>query len=95
MISHVVLLQPKPETTEKEIAIALEHVRAMQGAIPGIVNISAGENMNASNNKGYTHGFIVQFDSEEHFRAYAPHPAHRPVSAELQRICQSIIDFDL
>jgi hypothetical protein len=42
-----------------------------------------------------THGFILVFDSEEHFRAYAPHPDHQPISQELRRICQTIIDFDL
>lgn len=95
MINHVVLLQLKPETTEEEITVALEHVRAMQMAIPGIENILAGENQSAGNHRGYTHGFIIQFVSDEYFRAYAPHPAHQPVNEELQRICQGIVDFDL
>jgi Stress responsive A/B Barrel Domain len=63
--------------------------------IPGIVNIQAGENLNSSNNQGYTYGFTIQFTDTEVFKGYAPHPAHQPVSEELQRICESIIDFDL
>lgn len=63
-----------------------------------ILNIpeeKAGPNKNKVNSKGYTHGFIINFADEIVFRAYAPHPAHQPVSQELQRVCSRIIDFDL
>jgi hypothetical protein len=95
MIFHSVLLDLKPETTAEDVETALEHVRALQQKIPGITGVVAGANLNSSNNQGYTHGFILIFDTEEHFQAYAPHPEHLPVSQELQRICQRIIDFDL
>jgi len=95
MITHVVLLKPKAEVSQAEITLALDHVRALQQAIPGIVSVQAGENLNGVNNHGYTHGFVMQFTDAEVFRGYAPHPAHQPVSEELQRICQGIIDFDI
>lgn len=95
MIFHTVLLDLKPETTAEEINVALEHVRALQQKIPGITGVSAGANLNSGNNQGYTHGFLLIFDTAEHFQAYAPHPDHQPVSQELQQICQRIIDFDL
>jgi len=95
MIFHTVLLDLKPETTAKEIERAFEHIRALQQKIPGITEVVVGANLNSSSNQGYTHGFLLIFDTEEHFRAYAPHPQHQPVSQELQRICQRIIDFDL
>ena len=93
MITHIVLLQLKPEVTEGEIITALDHVRALHHIIPGIVNVEAGKNL-SSHNQGYTYGFSMHFVDAEHFRPYASHPAHLPVSEELQRICQSIIDFD-
>ncbi len=37
MLTHIVLLQPKAEVTEDEITAALDHVKALQQAIPGIV----------------------------------------------------------
>lgn len=95
MINHVVLLQFKPETTPEQISDALEHVQALQTAIPGILSISTGENKHLTNHQGYRHGFIIQFDTAEHLRDYAPHPAHQPVSAELRRLCQSLLNFDL
>ena len=94
MITHVVLLQPKPETTEDEITIALKHVQALKQAIPGIVDVQTGKNL-SSYNQGHTHGFVMRFVDAEHLKAYAPHPAHQKVSQELQRISQRIIDFDM
>lgn len=95
MLSHVVLLKPKAQVSQAEITTALEHVQALQGIIPGIIGVQVGENLNNSNNRGYTHGFIIQFSDTEIFKGYAPHPAHKPVSEELQSICESIIDFDI
>jgi hypothetical protein len=95
MLTHIVLLKPKAEVSQAEITTALEHVQALQQTIPGIVSVQAGENLNGSNSQGYTYGFTMQFTGAEVFRGYAPHPAHQPVSEELQRICESIIDFDI
>ncbi len=94
MITHIVLLQPKSEVTDEEIAAALEHVKALQKEIPGIIDVQTGKNM-STYNQGYTHGFVMRFEDNEHLKAYAPHPAHQKVSQELQHISQKIIDFDI
>jgi len=95
MLRHVVLLKPKAEITEDEIMAALARVQALQQAIPGIISVEAGKNLNESNNQGYIYGFAMQFADREDLKVYAPHPAHQVVSEELQRISQSIIDFDV
>ena len=94
MITHVVLIQPKSEVTDNEITTTLDHIRALQDAIPGIIDVQVGKNM-SNYNQGYTHGFVMRFVDTEHLKAYAPHPAHQAVSEELQRISQKIIDFDI
>lgn len=94
MLTHIVLLQPKSETTEEQITAALEHVKALQNTIAGIIEVQAGKNM-SDYNQGYTYGFVMRFIDAEHLEAYAPHPAHQIVSKELQSICQKIIDFDI
>ncbi len=94
MVTHVVLLQPKPEVPANEITAALAHIQALQDAIPGIVDVQVGKNM-SDYNQGYIYGFVMKFVDTEHLKAYAPHPAHQIVSQELQRICQKIIDFDI
>ncbi len=95
MIIHTVLLNPKPDVSHEEIATALHHVQNLQQAIPGILDVHVGANLNGSNNKGFSYGFIMHFVDNEHLKAYAPHPDHRVVSDELVRISQDIIDFDL
>ena len=94
MITHVVLLKPKSEVADDEITAALDHVHALQNAIPGIVSVQVGKNLSSSH-QGYTHGFVMQFAHAEDLKAYTPHPVHQRVSKELQGISQSIIDFDL
>lgn len=94
MITHVVLLRPRTETTEQDLRSALEHVQALKDAIPGIVAVTTGAN-HSSFNQGYTHGFIMEFTDESHLQQYATHAAHEPVSMELLRLCESIIDFDV
>ena len=94
MITHVVLLQPKTEVSNEEITTALEHVKALQKEIPGIIDVQAGRNM-SDFNQGYTYGFVMCFVNVEYLKAYAPHPMHQKVSQELQHICQKIIDFDI
>jgi hypothetical protein len=94
MISHVVLLQPKASATADDVAHALVHVRELQNVIPGILHVEIGENLSL-NHRGYTFGFIMQFGDPAELQTYAAHPAHQPVSLELQGMCESIIDFDL
>ncbi|MBV8694755.1 MAG: Dabb family protein [Chloroflexi bacterium] len=94
MLTHVVLLKPKAGIAEDEIVTALDYVQTLQQAIPGIVSIEVGKNLNNSN-QGYTHGFVIRFVDTNVYKGYAPHPAHQPVSEELQRISQTIIDFDI
>ena len=94
MITHVVLLQLKAGVRSEEVDAVLRQVQALQTAIPGIMDVQVGANSSA-NHRGYTYGFVMHFVDREHLKAYAPHPAHKIVSDELVRICESIIDFDL
>jgi antibiotic biosynthesis monooxygenase (ABM) superfamily enzyme len=94
-ITHVVLLQLKPETTEEQVLAALEHVQELQQKIPGIISVHVGKNLNTTHNQGYTYGFVMQFETLGHLRAYAPHPDHRVVGSELESMSQSIIDYDI
>ena len=94
MITHVVLLQPKVETTDEEIARALTQVQALEQVIPGIVAIAVGKNL-STYHRGFTYGIIMHFVDEAHLQAHHPHPAHQDVVQELDRLCQETIDFDL
>lgn len=97
MITHIVLLKPKGETTEQEIDAALEGIRKLQDSIPVILNVRVGKNLNgySEKNKGYTHGFTMRFANKDDLGVYAVSPIHRAAGNELRRVCESIIDFDL
>ncbi len=94
MITHVVLLQLKQETTQAELDHALAMVKELQQSIPDIVDVRVGANLSV-NHHGYTSGFIMHIVDTDHLKAYALHPTHRIASTELVRICTRIIDFDL
>ncbi|HEU0002030.1 MAG TPA: Dabb family protein [Ktedonobacteraceae bacterium] len=94
MITHIVLLNPKPEIPSDEMQQVLAQVQALQQSIPGIVDVQTGENL-SGNHQGYTYGFIMHFVDTEHLKAYAPHPAHRIVSDEIRRVSSKVIDFDV
>ncbi len=94
MVTHVVLLQPRPETTEDEMRAALSRVTALHGVIPGLVSARGGRNQ-SDYHRGFTYGVIMLFADEAALRAHFPHPAHLAVVAELDRLCAAILDFDL
>ncbi len=94
MIYHILLLEPKPETTSEELLAALERFKALKGQIPGLMEIQTGVNQHMVN-QGYTHGFVMTFESEEALKAYSPHPAHKAISPELRRLCSHLLNFDL
>lgn len=94
MVIHVVLLQPKAVTTEEQLAAFFDAVRDLQRVVPGIIAISAGKNRSRYAS-AYTHGIIMRFIDEAHLEAHHPHPAHVAVVEELDRLCDSSVDFDL
>ncbi len=93
MITHIVLLQMKPETTAEQMTAVLGMVRHLESSIPGLVRIDTEKNL-SSQHRGYEYGFVMQFASHEALQGYATHPSYAPVKAELQRLCQSNIVFD-
>ncbi|GCE19522.1 Dabb family protein [Dictyobacter kobayashii] len=94
MITHVVLVQPKPEATPEQIQTVLEQVRALKQLIPGIQDVQVGKNL-GQHTQGYSYGMIMQFEDMEHLKAYLPHPAHQTVVKEIMQLCANLIEFDL
>jgi len=94
VIYHILLLEPKPETASEELLAVLERFKALKGQIPGLVEVQVGVNRHTVN-QGYTHGFVMTFESEEALKAYSPHPAHKAISPELRRLCSHLLNFDL
>jgi heme-degrading monooxygenase HmoA len=92
-IVHILLLQPKQETSAEALEAVITKIGALQQTIPGILSFESDKNL-VTNNQGYTHGFVMTFESEEHLNAYVSHPTHQIVAKELRSLCSNVLIFD-
>ncbi len=100
MIRHIVLFRFRPETTGAEIAALFAELPAIRDQVPGIGAIHAGRSESPEQiERGYMHGFTVDFDSWEALAAYQAHPDHRALGARLVAASEGgqdgILVFDL
>lgn len=100
MIRHIVLIRFRPEITEARIAGLWRELRAIEGQLPGLRAICAGRSESPEKmERGYRHGFTVDFDDWEALAAYQDHPDHRALGAALVAAAEGgrdgILVFDL
>ncbi len=95
MVRHILLLQPRPETTAQAIEACREAITSLVGRIPGLLNCHWGENFVAPERRaGFTHGFTMDFVDRESLDAYGPHPEHRPAAALVRDAFEGIVVLD-
>jgi hypothetical protein len=96
VIRHVLLLQPRSDSTPASIDACRSALRSLVGRIPGLLDCRWGENMAASERReGFTHGFTMDFVDAASLDAYGPHPEHRPVAALVRATFERIVVLDL
>jgi hypothetical protein len=100
MIRHIVLLKARPEVTEAEIAAIFADLAAIKDKLPGVLAIHSGRSMSPEKiERGYLHGFTVDFTDWAALAAYQDHPDHKRVGAALVAAAEGGIDgilvFDL
>lgn len=99
MLRHVVLINFKPELDESAVNLALNSVVKLKDRIDGILAVTVGANSSPENlDKGFRHGFVVDFRDVAARDAYLPHPEHVKVGKALVEAAQSgiagILVFD-
>jgi len=82
MIEHVVLFRWKPGTPPDQIARAIQGLRGLRDKVPGILDLTCGENF-SPRSQGFQCGLVVRFESREALEQYGPHPAHQDVVVNL------------
>ncbi len=93
-VEHLVLFRWQPEATTPQIAAAVAALRGLVEAVPGILQLSCGENF-SDRARGFTHGLVVRFDDRTALAAYQEHPAHQAVVREqIQPILAEILALD-
>jgi hypothetical protein len=96
MLTHVVLLQPKPEATPEDIQAALKGIEDLQKHIPEILDLQIGPSLSREDKQnGYAYGFVMHFAGKEQLERYAVNPIHVAAGAGLTRVFSNIIDFDI
>ncbi|WP_254173312.1 Dabb family protein [Planktothrix pseudagardhii] len=95
MIQHLVLLKFKPEVTPDQIDQIFTHLAELKNLIPGIIGFNGGPYSSPEGlNQGYTHGFIMTFETADHRDAYLPHPEHEKVKVMVLNYLDDLIAFD-
>ena len=98
MIRHIVLLKARPEVTEAHIQGIFADLHELK--LPGILAIHSGRSESPEKiERGYLHGFTVDFTDWEALATYQSHPDHKRVGAALVAAAEGGIDgilvFDL
>lgn len=84
MIRHIVLVRFRPEVTPETIAAILADLHAIEGKVPGLLSIASGRSESPEKiERGYMHGFTIDFADWAALDAYQTHPDHRRVGAAL------------
>ena len=84
MIRHIVLVRFRPDMAESDIADIFEALHAIRNVVPGVREIHAGRSESPEKiERGYLHGFTVDFDDWDALEAYQQHPDHRSVGQRL------------
>lgn len=95
LIQHIAILKFKPEVTNDKIQYLFNQLEELKQLIPGITYFSGGAySSHEGLNQGFSHGFLMTFESEEARDNYLPHPEHERVKAEILPCINDIIVFD-
>lgn len=94
-LRHFVLFKFKEEASEEDIAKIEKAFVKLPEKIDEIIEFEWGINSSPENlNKGFTHGFLVTFESEEGRNRYLPHPAHKAFIEILDPFLEDVLVID-
>ena len=84
MIRHIVLTKFKPETSEEVIAGIYSGLSALCAQLPGAGGFTGGRSESPEQmERGYMHGFVVDFEDWKTLQSYADNPDHKALGAQL------------
>jgi hypothetical protein len=100
MIRHIVLLKARPEVSDDHIDAIFADLHTIRDKLPGVLAIQSGRSESPERiERGYLHGFTVDFTDWQALAAYQADPDHQRVGAALVAAAQGGLDgilvFDL
>ena len=95
MIRHFGAFQFKPEINQNQIDECFREMAGMVEKIPGLLSVEHGPYQSDEGlNDGFTHGFIMTFDTAESRDKYLPHPEHERVRQIVVPCLERVVVFD-
>ena len=95
MVRHFGVFQFKPGISPEQIETCFSEMQGMVGKIPGLLAMEHGPYESSEGlNDGFTHGFIMTFESASHRDAYLPHPEHERVKEIVVPCLERVVVFD-
>jgi heme-degrading monooxygenase HmoA len=79
---HVAIYRWKADASTDAVNRALIQIENLAGKVPGILDISVGEN-HSKYSEGYSHIVLVRGSSQEAIDKYRQHPEHQEAAAVL------------
>jgi hypothetical protein len=94
-VKHFGVLEFRPAVSREQIERCFAELCGLVGKIPGLRSICHGRYDSPEGlNDGFTHGFIMSFDSPAARDAYLPHPEHERVKELIVPFLARVIVFD-
>ena len=95
MLFHVVSLKFKEGTSKEQIKSVEDAFAGLKEKIPGIAVMTWGTNVSPEkNDKGFTHCFILGFQTEKARDDYLPHPEHKAFGKVLGPVLADVFVID-
>ena len=77
-VKHIAFFKFKSDRTPDQITEVWRIMESLPERIPGILDLSWGVNTSPEGlSQGFTHSFVMLFESVEARDAYLPHPVHQ------------------
>lgn len=84
MIRHIVLTKFKPNTEERLIQDIYDGLAALCEKLDFAREFKGGRSESPEQlERGYTHGFVIDFDDWQSLQRYADHPEHKAFGGQI------------
>jgi hypothetical protein len=94
-LHHVVCFKFKSSATPQDIQKVEEAFKQLKHKIPQVVSLEWGTNVSPEQrNKGFTHCFLLSFNSDKDRDAYLEHPEHKAFGKIVGPVLEDVFVID-
>ena len=94
MVIHTFAFRWKSGVTSDQKQQVIVAIRALQGQIPGLLEIWVGQNI-SPRSQGYELGGVMKFNDRATLEAYGSHPVHQELLSWLLPLIEPVeVDFE-